>query len=86
MATLPYPHGVRQCRIAAEAAASDSSSESFKADLLKAIDETGATLAFDAIGGGELVSNILAAMEQVGSNGAGRQQRRGRIQYLWLAN
>lgn len=48
----------------------DSSSETFKADLLKAIDETGATLAFDAIGGGELVSDILTAMEQVGSKDA----------------
>ena len=48
----------------------DSSSETFKADLHKAIDETGATLAFDAIGGGELVSNILSAMEQVGSKDA----------------
>jgi NADPH:quinone reductase-like Zn-dependent oxidoreductase len=45
----------------------DSSSATFKADLLKAIDETGATLAFDAIGGGELVSDILTAMEQVAS-------------------
>jgi NADPH:quinone reductase-like Zn-dependent oxidoreductase len=48
----------------------DSSSDSFKTDLLKAIDETGATLAFDAIGGGELVSHILSAMEQVGSKDA----------------
>ena len=42
----------------------NSSSETFKADLYKAIDETGATLAFDAIGGGEIVSDILTAMEQ----------------------
>lgn len=48
----------------------NSSSDSFKADLYKAIDETGATLAFDAIGGGDLVSNILTAMEQVGSKDA----------------
>lgn len=48
----------------------DSSNEHFKADLLKAIDETGATLAFDAIGGGELVSDILTVMEQVGSKDA----------------
>lgn len=45
----------------------DSSSETFKADLYQAIDETGATLAFDAIGGGEIVSDILTAMEQSGS-------------------
>jgi NADPH:quinone reductase-like Zn-dependent oxidoreductase len=48
----------------------DSSSPSFKKDLLAAIDETGATLAFDAIGGGDLVSDILTAMERVGSKDA----------------
>ncbi|MFB1000293.1 MAG: zinc-binding dehydrogenase [Colwellia sp.] len=48
----------------------NSSSETFKADLYKAIDETGATLAFDAIGGGEIVSDILTAMEQSGSKDA----------------
>lgn len=48
----------------------DSSDKDFKQHLLQAIDETGATLAFDAIGGGELVSDILTAMERVGSKGA----------------
>jgi NADPH:quinone reductase-like Zn-dependent oxidoreductase len=48
----------------------DSSSPTFKADLYKAIEETGATLAFDAIGGGEIVSDILTAMEAVGSKDA----------------
>lgn len=48
----------------------DSSSDTFKQDLLAAIDETGATLAFDAIGGGDLVSDILTAMERVGSKDA----------------
>lgn len=48
----------------------NSSSESFKMDLYKAIDETGATLAFDAIGGGTLVSDILTAMEMSGSKDA----------------
>jgi NADPH:quinone reductase-like Zn-dependent oxidoreductase len=48
----------------------NSSSDSFKKDLYKAIEETGATLAFDAIGGGELVSDILTAMEAVGSKDA----------------
>lgn len=41
----------------------DSSSDSFMADLTDAIHETGATLAFDATGGGELASQILTAME-----------------------
>jgi len=48
----------------------DSSAADFKKQLLQAIDETGATLAFDAIGGGELVSDILTAMERVGSKDA----------------
>lgn len=48
----------------------NSSSETFSKDLYKAILETGATLAFDAIGGGELVSKILTAMEMVGSKDA----------------
>lgn len=48
----------------------NSSSESFNKDLYKAIEETGATLAFDAIGGGDLVSTILATMEMVGSKDA----------------
>jgi NADPH:quinone reductase-like Zn-dependent oxidoreductase len=41
----------------------DSSSESFMADLTDAIHATGATLAFDATGGGNLASHILTAME-----------------------
>ncbi len=42
----------------------NSSDESFMADLTDAIHATGATLAFDATGGGELASQILTAMEQ----------------------
>jgi len=41
----------------------DSTSPSFVADLTDALAETGATLAFDAIGGGKLTSQILGAME-----------------------
>ena len=48
----------------------NSSSESFAKELYLAIKETGATLAFDAIGGGNLVSDILTAMEAVGSKDA----------------
>lgn len=43
----------------------DSTKDSFMADLCEAINATGATLAFDAIGGGHLASNILTAMERV---------------------
>lgn len=48
----------------------NSSSDTFRKELLAAIDETGATLAFDAIGGGDIVSDILTAMERVGSKDA----------------
>ncbi len=41
----------------------DSSSVSFQADLCEAIARTGATLAFDAIGGGKMANSILHAME-----------------------
>jgi NADPH2:quinone reductase len=41
----------------------DSSAPSFMADLIRAVGETGATLAFDATGGGKLASQILTAME-----------------------
>jgi NADPH2:quinone reductase len=42
----------------------DSTSPSFTADLDDAIAETGATLAFDAIGGGRMAATILASMER----------------------
>ncbi|WP_176597659.1 MULTISPECIES: zinc-binding dehydrogenase [Sphingobium] len=48
----------------------DSSRDDFPAQLLAAIAATGATIAFDAIGGGSMVSQILHAMEQVASEGA----------------
>jgi hypothetical protein len=41
----------------------DSSSEGFVDQLTDALAETGATLAFDAIGGGKLAGQILGAME-----------------------
>lgn len=42
----------------------NSSSASFLADLTTAIIETGATIAFDPIGGGQLTSDILNCMEE----------------------
>ena len=42
----------------------DSSTETFMADLIAACAATGATLAFDAVGGGKLANHILTAMEQ----------------------
>ncbi|WP_158969921.1 zinc-binding dehydrogenase [Paraglaciecola sp. L3A3] len=41
----------------------NSTSETFLADLTAAIIETGATIAFDPIGGGQLTSDILNCME-----------------------
>ena len=41
----------------------DSSSETFLQDLIEALTATGATIAFDAIGGGKLAGQILMCME-----------------------
>lgn len=41
----------------------DSSKPSFMDDLIAALADTGATIAFDAIGGGKLAGQILTAME-----------------------
>src|SRR3954452_20297265 len=41
----------------------DSGAPTFMSDLTKAVEETGATLAFDAIGGGKLAGQILTCME-----------------------
>lgn len=41
----------------------NSSSDSFMADLTQALIDTGATIAFDPIGGGRLASDILTCME-----------------------
>lgn len=48
----------------------DSSADNFRAQLQAAIEATGATIAFDAIGGGTLVGQILHAMEQAANRGA----------------
>ncbi len=42
----------------------DSTKDSFMPDLIAALAETGATLGFDAIGGGKMASYILTAMEK----------------------
>lgn len=48
----------------------DSTKETFLSDLEDALAETGATLAFDAVGGGRLVNDILFAMERALSRDA----------------
>jgi NADPH:quinone reductase-like Zn-dependent oxidoreductase len=48
----------------------DTSEDSFRADLVAALKDTRATLAFDAVGGGRLAGDILGAMEVVLTEGA----------------
>ncbi|MEM9563942.1 MAG: zinc-binding dehydrogenase [Actinomycetota bacterium] len=54
----------------------DSSSDDFRDALTEAIRTTGATIAFDATGGGDLASSILSAMEAA-QGGAGVYSRYG---------
>ncbi|MGO8861701.1 MAG: zinc-binding dehydrogenase [Acidimicrobiales bacterium] len=53
----------------------DSSSPSFMPDLIDALSATSATIAFDAVGGGKLVSYILTAMEAA-ANASDREYSR----------
>ncbi|MBC8641339.1 NADH oxidase [Caballeronia sp. EK] len=51
--------------------------ERFGTSLLDAVAETGATIAFDAVGGGKLGSDILLAMESASSRNSGTYSRYG---------
>jgi NADPH:quinone reductase len=55
----------------------DSSAETFIDDLTDALRATGATIAFDAIGGGELAGTLLSRMETVAGEQAGEFSRYG---------
>jgi NADPH:quinone reductase-like Zn-dependent oxidoreductase len=55
----------------------DSSTPTFIEDLTSALIETGATIAFDAIGGGKLAGQILAAMEIAANKNAKVYSRYG---------
>jgi NADPH2:quinone reductase len=55
----------------------DTSQPTFMADLTQALVETGATLGFDATGGGEIASQILAAMEAAATRNAKTFSRYG---------
>jgi len=59
----------------------DSSSDSFFAELTDAIHETGATLAFDATGGGNLASTILSAMEAAAARTPGAYSIYGSVKH-----
>jgi NADPH:quinone reductase len=54
-----------------------SSEAGFMGDLVEAVAATGATIAFDAIGGGKLASQILTAMEAVANRTGGEYSRYG---------
>lgn len=55
----------------------DSSLPGFMDDLANALTETGATIAFDAIGGGKLAGQILTAMEIAANRNAKEYSRYG---------
>jgi NADPH:quinone reductase len=55
----------------------DSTSPAFMADLTAALTATGATLAFDAVGGGRLASQILTCMEAAATAAAETYSRYG---------
>lgn len=59
----------------------DSSAPTFMADLTHALTATGATIAFDAIGGGRLVGQILTAMEAAANAKATEYSRYGSTTY-----
>lgn len=59
----------------------DSSTDTFLADLTDAVHATGATLAFDATGGGTLASTILSAMEGAAARTPGAYSIYGSIKH-----
>lgn len=59
----------------------NSSAETFMADLTDAIHATGATLGFDATGGGKLASDILTAMEGAAARTPGAYSIYGSIKH-----
>jgi NADPH2:quinone reductase len=71
------PEQVTLLRSIGAAHVCDSSSSSFMPDLIDELSATSATLAFDAIGGGKLVSYILTAMEASANASARAYSRYG---------
>ena len=55
----------------------DSSTPDFRKQLVDAVAETGATIAFDALGGGSLGSDILQSIEQAANRQASEYSRYG---------
>lgn len=71
------PEHVELLRAAGAAHVVDSSAESFLDDLTDALRATNATIAFDAIGGGDLASSLLLRMEKVAGERLGEFSRYG---------
>lgn len=59
----------------------DSSGSDFAAQLTDAVAETGATIAFDAVGGGKLANAILHAIEAAANRNAATYSRYGSSQF-----
>lgn len=68
---------VERLRSASAAHVCNSSAPDFTSDLTAALRETGATLAFDAVGGGNLASQILTCMEAAVSEASAGYSRYG---------
>ena len=65
------PEHVEQLRALGAEHVVDTSAATFIDDLTDALRSTGATIAFDAIGGGDLASTLLSRMEKVAGEQAG---------------
>lgn len=59
----------------------NSTSDTFMEDLIKALAATGATIAFDAIGGGKLAGQVIVAMEAAANLNAKEYSRYGSAQH-----
>jgi NADPH2:quinone reductase len=71
------PEQVALLKAAGASHVCDTSSAAFMAELTEALAATGATLAFDAIGGGKLAGQILAGMEAALNRNAKEYSRYG---------
>ena len=71
------PEHVEQLRELGAEHVCDSSAATFRDDLDEALTATGATIAFDAIGGGEMADELLASMERAASAGDAGYARYG---------
>jgi hypothetical protein len=77
VAIVRKPEQVEMLRSIGAVHVCDSSSSTFMPELIDALSVTSATIAFDAIGGGKLVSYILTAMEAAANASAQGYSRYG---------